>query len=197
MQFIYDNLTAALVAGVVLLTLAFLTTDRRQTTIDGTRFHAAREMHRTMAEMFERDVRNIGTGVPAGEPMILLKNATTFRFLASIDGGGSVVTIEYRRVNAGTTPDGAQTYRVERYVNGIREGGSSDWVTRFDVDLLTLNDAPVSSTQLMLTRKVVVRLETMVPYEESLNAPRRNRMPVRRLYWESVYRPNNLARMGV
>lgn len=189
MQFIFDNLVATFVGTVVILVLLGLSTSWTEEGIDQTQTHMTREMQRTLVEMFERDVINIGANVPVGDPMIAELTDSTFAFYGAVNGTGVAKYIRYR-VKPVTQPDGTVLYGVERWVDGAYTGGSPALLEWFEVRLLDGNDNPVSAPYTS-ARKVALRFKSRMPFE---TASRSRSAGLQHLHWESVYRPTLLDR---
>ena len=189
MQFIFDNLVAMLVGLVVILILLGLTTDWSTESIDRTRQHMSRESQRALAEMFERDILNVGANVPVGSPMIVENSATNFAFYSAINGSGVAKLIEYKLVPV-VQPDGSTLYKIERWVDGSYSGGSSVYFRWFEVKLLQANNlvAPAPYTD---ARKVVIRFQSVLPYTAEIE---KETAALQHMNWESTYQPTLLAR---
>ena len=200
MTFLFDRMLAGLVGMTVLLILVALTTSRTATTYDATRYHAAKQMQRNLVEMLERDVLNLGTGVPVGSPMVLANEADRFAFRAAVNGSGVARLIEYRRIPVSGDPAGEDSlFRIERWVDGEITGGTSGLVTHFSVALQDSTGADVGSA-FIDARRVAVRTELAVPLEGGASTVASSAdasVPVRRMAWETVFEPSNLRRGGL
>lgn len=190
MQFIFDNLVATFVGTVVILVLLGLSTTWTEEGIDQTQTHMTREMQRTLVEMFERDVINIGANVPVGQPMIAELTDSTFAFYGAVNGTGAAKHIRYR-VKPVVQPDESVVYGVERWVDGEYSGGSPALLEWFEVKLQTANGAPVTTPPYTQARKIVLRFKSRPPFK---NMTRSNGAGLQHLHWESVYRPTLLDR---
>lgn len=188
MQLILDNLVALLVGTVVLVILLALTTGWSTETRDRTRAYTTREMQRSLAEMFERDVFNIGANVPVGDPMLVENSDSVFSFHGAVNGSGAARLIEYRLVSHSVSDS---TYKIERWVDGVYTGGSAGLLKSFEVDLLSENDVPVTTAPYSAARKVVIRFQSALPYASEIESERAS---LRQMNWESVYQPALLAR---
>lgn len=190
MQFIFDNLVALLIGTVVLLILLGLMTDWSTESMDRTRQHMTRESQRALAEMFERDILNVGANVPVGSPMILENSTGNFSFYSAVNGTGVAKQIDYKLIPV-SQPDGSTLYQIERWVDGAYSGGSSVYFRWFEVKLLDASNNAVTTAPYTDARKVVVRFQSVLPYTSSIETERAS---LRHLNWESVYQPTLLAR---
>ena len=188
MQLIFDNLIALLVGTVVLLLLLGLSTDWTTENRDRTRQHMTREMQRSLAEMFERDVLNVGANVPVGDDILVANTDSLFSFWGAVNGSGVARLIEYK-LKAETQEDGTDLYRIERYVDGTYSGGSPALLRWFEVKLLDVNDSPVTAAPFTDARKILIRFQSVLPYQ-----PDNEVASLRHLNWESVYQPTLLDR---
>ena len=190
MQLIFDNLVALLVGTVVIVILLGLTTDWSAENRDRTRQHMTRNTQRNLADMFKRDILNVGSNVPPGETMIVDSSPTRFAFRGSVNGGGSIQLIEYLLVPA-IQASGDTLYQVERRVDGTYTGGSPALLRWFEVKLLNANDVHVTAAPYTSARKVMIRFQSVLPYNEEIGA---RQSTSRQMNWESTYTPSLLDR---
>lgn len=189
MHFIFDNLVAMMVGLVVILILLGLTTDWSTESMDRTRQHMSRESQRALAEMFERDILNVGANVPVGNPMIVENSASNFAFYSAINGSGVAKLIEYKLVPV-VQPDSTTLYKIERWVDGDYSGGSSVYFRWFEVKLLKANNTPAPAPYTE-ARKVLVRFQSVLPYTDQIE---NDGGVLQQMNWESVYQPTLLGR---
>ncbi len=192
MQLIFDNLVALLVGTVVIVILLGLTTNWSTESRDRTRQHMTREMQRNLAEMFERDVLNVGANVPVGEPIIVENSPTRFAFNGAVNGSGAAQLIEYRLMEE-PQANGSSLYRVERWVEGAYTGGSPGLMRWFEVKLLKTDAAgqDVPATTYAEARKIMIRFQAVLPYASEVGS---DQASLRQMNWESVYQPSLLDR---
>ena len=196
MQLIFDNLVALLVGTVVMVILLGLTTDWSMENRDRTRQHMTRNTQRNLADMFKRDVLNVGSNVPVGEAMIIDNSPTRFAFRGAVNGSGSAQLIEYRVVPA-VQASGDTLYQVERHVNGTYTGGSPALLRWFEVKLLKPDpldpskNIPATDLNFADVRKVMIRFQSVLPYNEEVGV---KASTSRQMNWASVYTPSLLDR---
>ena len=195
MQLLFDHLIATVVGTVLLIAVALAATGRSEDVRDSTRYYAAKNHQTALADMLQRDLLNIGAGLPFGDPMITAVAEDSVTFYTAINGVGTPELITYRRVVVGSTDHGDPLYEVRRYVGdgpGRRHDGTGLLVTRFEINLADASGGAVTTAAAASTvRTATVRIENVMPY--AVRA-RHGTAPMARNYWEATYRPPNLAR---
>ena len=188
MQFLFDNLAAILVLGVVGIMLVGLSLTRAESSRDETRFYAHQTAQALFAEQVERDLTLAGIETPSGHSAIQTATADQFAFHGLVDdeNGG---LIEYRRIPVSTT-GGVTLYRIERWTDGSLSGASSGSVTRFD--LTPLGADGVTAVAASSARAISADIEWALPFEE--DGPGAARQSMRRSVWSTVIRPVALQR---
>jgi hypothetical protein len=189
MQFIFDNLVATIVAGIAGLLFVAMTMMHGEGTRDQTRLFAHQRGQATFTEMMETDLTNAGILTPSGADPIQAATATSFSFYGLVDEDGTGGLIEYREVPAGTL-DGSPVVAVERWVDGVRTGGSGGVLSRFTITPLGDGGTPLGAGSLGSTRAVEVDAEWVIPHAETGDAVRRQAM--RRSAWTTYLRPIGL-----
>ncbi len=175
MYFIFDNLTASIVGGIVLMMLFGIQSRIQSNTVESTIMYAAKNQTLQFAELLERDLSNAGYLSTPGDQAIL-RHATrntsgeittdTLEFWGS-DGSGLRTRVRYVLEKTKTaTIDGefVQLYQVNRYENNMlawkTAGASLPTLTEFRIDLLdSANNGVVSIAD---ARKIRVRFEAAV-----------------------------------
>jgi hypothetical protein len=133
---ILDHLTALLVVAVVILLLLTSQRDGQEASRDSMVRATSRGLLNQTTDWIERDLANIGAGVPTNEPAILTFGWTpeqrTFTFLTIADtsAGATVETVRYELARASSAGDSAGIglyHELRRYTLG--EGGTvlSSW----------------------------------------------------------------------
>jgi hypothetical protein len=142
-----DHLSAILVAGAVMLISAaafvMLGTGAREEV----QLHAGGAFRESFVSQIETDFENLGAGLLANETAVLSRDSAHVRFRSVKDQGGTPAVIEYRRVDAGVE-DGVQLYRIDRYADGVRTGGSNGRLVTFDLTFRDASGAEVPATSL-------------------------------------------------
>lgn len=175
MYFIFDNLTASIVGGIVLMMLFGIQSRIQSNTVESTIMYAAKNQTLQFAELLERDLSNAGYLSTPGDQSIL-RHATrnsggtvttdTLEFWGS-DGNGLRTRVRYvLDKTSSATIDGetVQLYQVNRYENNIigwkNAGASLPTLTEFRIDLLdSANNGVVDIAD---ARKMRVRFEAAV-----------------------------------
>jgi len=189
MQFLFDNLIATAVAGVGALLLIGISLGRAEGTRDNTRVYAHQQMQAQFTEQLEVDLTNAGILVPTGSTAVQTATASSFSFYGLVDRNGTAGLIEYREVAAGTL-DGSPVVAVERWVDGVRTGGSAGVLSRFSITPLGAGGSPLGAASLGATRAFEVDAEWVLPFIEAGDAARRQAM--RRSAWTTYLRPVGL-----
>ena len=189
MQFLLDNLVATVVAGVVSLLLVAISVDRAEGTRDAVRLQAHQSVQTSFTEQLEWDLTNAGVLVPSGATAVQTITGDTFSFYGLVDTVGTSGLISYVRVPADSL-DGSAVFAVERYVDGVRSGGTVGVLSRFDIDALSNGGVPVTIGTLDQTRSVRVSTEWVLPFAEDDGA--RTRQALRRSAWSTHVRPLGL-----
>lgn len=194
MQLIFDNLIALLVGTVVLVILLGLTTDWTTENRDRTRQHMTREQQRVLAEMFERDVLNIGANVPVGDPILVANTDSLFSFYGAVNGSGVARLIEYK-LKAEMQADSTTLYRIDRHIDGAYSGGTQAVLNWFEVKLLKpdpsdpTKDVLATDPSFSDARKVKIRFQATLPYKSN-----NEDASLRVTNWETIYQPSLLNR---
>lgn len=208
MQLIYDNLVAVIVSTLLIIVLMTVKLRTQETSIDATRFHAAKTLQAQFINVIEYDLEELGSGVPTGENMIhkyardsLGLDCIEFE-KEFVDTGGNIRLgrVRYERQPAGSYATSDTTFvplfRFERLVeaeNGsmVSGGGSGESVLRFDLDLLGEDGQPVNDN-LNGAESIEIALETAMPFELAGRGSR-ERTAVQRMSWQGQFRPSNLS----
>lgn len=138
-----DHLIALLVLGVLLMILLATQRDGRVASVEGVIRSDARAVLNQTADWIERDLANLGAGVPDGEAALVAyawapeHAAFTFRTMPDTSAEAVAETVRYERVDVsgGEVP----RYEVRRYVltdaGGDLQGRTPPTVRAFDVTL--------------------------------------------------------------
>ena len=162
MQFLLDHLSAALVGGVVILILGVIGIRAGESTTGAQIYESSRRYNQAFAQQLEGDLLNVGYGVPAATDPLLEWTDSTFRFLRRIDtlAASPVAEVTYRRATVGAVEiDGAAVplYRVDRFVDGVRTGGSPPTLSAYRLALVTRSGAETADLDAALGVRVAFR----------------------------------------
>lgn len=187
MQFIHDHLIATIVGAILLMVLLTLRLEQQRANVEATQFYAVKKQQIALIDMIERDIENVGSGVPLGEPMILQADAEGLRFRKELADGTQAEVAYLREGPAGTVSlNGTEVpvYHVRRIVRDVNDpsrvdsGGAFESILQFQVRL-----HPYDPANLDAARAIEVTLESALPSGVS----------VPRSAWTAVFRPANLA----
>ncbi len=204
MHVIYDNLIAVLISGFLLLILVQLNRSGNEARVDSTRYYAGRIQATAFTETLQRDFRNIGSGVDAAQTMIDAfqwdSNDKYIEFYTTVGSGAGapVEQIRYEvenapdcqtRVSRNATPDPIPCFRVDRSVwdgtQFVKDGGSMDTLTEFEIELRDGNGTSVAGN-LDDTREITLQMVAMSPLGEE--------RIIKRMRWQTRFHPFNLTR---
>ncbi len=148
-----DYLSAILVSMAVGVLLLVIMQNARETNIDATKYYASKSHALHIMDTIQRDVRNLGAGVPDTDAAILSRTGddptTLFQFYATVDTATTAdpILIQYRLSEAeGPCPE-ATCYHFTREVavDGafVAIGGGNNILTQFRITLLDENNVEV------------------------------------------------------
>lgn len=196
MQLLLDHLFVVVAGAILLLSVLLLQGERSEEVRDSTRYYSAKNYQTALVDMVQRDLLNLGTDIPLGQPMIVAIGVDSVSFYSAVNGVGGSKLITYRRRFTGQTINESPVYAIDRFVGeGISRThtGTGLLVSRFDIEFADESGTPVTLADAHRARIATVRIENVLPFEarEShgglhLATPHRN-------YWEGTYRPLNLA----
>ena len=193
MQFIYDNMIAAMVAAIVLFMLIGVQLSAQRANIDANLHYMSRAQTLSLIEMIERDFPNVGAGVePGTDPMIesydWSGSTRWFEFRAATEPSESAPVERIRYVVSPSDSPiceevAVDCLKVERLVDdgsGFRpSGASAGTLTEFEIEL-----TPSTGT-LRDVRGIHVRLAALsMAGEASL---------ISRTSWETRFHPFSLG----
>lgn len=168
MQFLLDHLSAAVIAGGVILLLAVFARTEQGSSVEAAGYHANRVAALAVSDQLTSDLRNLGMGVPAGSPSVLAleeegDETVAFEFVTAID---VPVRVRYRLVEA---EDRLELRREVYDGAAFVPAGPAIAVEGFRVDLLDDSGAAVVPNQSIVgtgsLRALRVRVETAAPYQ--------------------------------
>ena len=201
MQFFLDHIIAAVIGITIVILLARTQIDTQSANADALRFYSNRVQTLAFVELMQRDFQNIGTGVAAGDEMILSLSSdsptTAFEFMATPDttATASLQRIRYDLVQAGTVQvkiggvvQVKPRYEVRRMLYSgtgfILTGKSSAGVLEFKVNVY--NAAGIDAgTNYRQARSVAVSLAMVSSAgQDGITGEAR---------WQSQFRPLSLS----
>jgi len=148
MQLILDNVAALVVYTTVAVAIATLQLSTVQSTTEMSIAYMSKKQTLEFADMLEQELKLIGTGTAQKITNVTTNSdgqTTDFRFWWN--DGSTDFEVQYQLVPVDSvTIDGAliPIYRMDRYVNGAKEGGSTP--TLRDFVITPLDDAGNATT---------------------------------------------------
>lgn len=175
MQFIFDNLSAILIAGVLFLILVAVNHRTRVAAVESSNYYALKQQQLSFIEVLKRDMQNVTELQTITEDPMTME----FRFLARTDPSDPKDhTIVYRRVSAGEQ-EGYTVYQIRRYVDGSADGGSM--ATMLNWSIVAQNEEGNQVTNVENARQLFLRFEALNPFAEGET--------IGRSRWEATFRP--------
>ncbi|HET6569472.1 MAG TPA: hypothetical protein VFG50_16000 [Rhodothermales bacterium] len=186
MQFILDNMLAAVIAATLFLMLVVLSVRGMNTTINATNSYALKKQELNFVEVLKQDLHGVKKVLtPIEDPA-----DSTFRFRAKINtdiNDTSTVVVEYHRIFV-EMRDTVALYQIQRSEDGQAGGASMLTVTDWKIEALNADGNPVTSSTLDKAEQIHIRFEAAAPWKED--------DVVRRSRWEVTFHPP-LLRNGV
>lgn len=175
MQFVLDNLSAVLIAGVLFLILVGVNHRSRIAAVESSNFYALKQQQLSFVELLKRDMQNVTAFESTTEDPI----TNEYRFTARTDPADPAEhQVVYRRVLQGTQ-DGANLYKIQRLVDGVEIGGSMATLVTWEI--VSQNDEGVQVDDPANARQVFIRFEAMNPFQEGETVDRSR--------WQATFRP--------
>lgn len=175
MQFIFDNLAAILIAGVLFLVLVAVNQRSRVAAVETSNYYALKQQQLSFVETVKRDLQNVTSLDTVTEDPTTLEFRFTARTDPSVSAEHSVV---YRREAVGTR-DGHNLYQIIRSVDGVSAGGSMS--TMLNWVIVAQNEEGLQVPNVDDARQIFLRFEALNPYSEGET--------VGRSRWEATFRP--------
>lgn len=175
MQFIFDNLSAILIAGVLFLVLVAVNHRSRVAAVETSNYYSLKQQQLSFVETLKRDMQNVtALETVAEEPATL-----EFRFSARTNpADASDHDVTYRRQSAGMK-EGKNVYVVKRYVDGVADGGSMSTILTWQI--VAQNEEGVAVLDVANARQIYIYFETLNPFSKSET--------VESSRWEATFRP--------
>ena len=175
MQFIFDNLSAILIAGVLFLILVAVNHRSKIAAVESSNYYALKQQQLSFVEVLKRDMQNVTELQTITEDPMSLE----FRFRARTDPNDTNIhNVVYRRV-AGTEQEGQTVYQIRRYVDGSPDGGSMATIVTWNI--VAQNEQGVQVTDVDNARQVFLSFEALNPFEKGET--------VGYSQWEATFRP--------
>lgn len=175
MQFIFDNLAATLIAGVLFLMLVAVNHRSRMSAVESSNYYALKQQELSFVEILKRDLQNVTALHDITEDPVSME----FHFEARTDPSSTTThDVIYRRVGQGSQ-DGQELYQVQRLVDGVAAGGSMSTIVTWE--LVAQNEEGVQVADVANARQVYVRFEALSPYQQSETIDKSR--------WEATFRP--------
>jgi hypothetical protein len=177
MHILLDKLGASIVAATIFLMVFNVNINNKQTMNETTAFYTLTRQTENLAKILRRDLQGIESVITISETA-LAGGITQFSFVSRIGQDTTKQTIVYRKVPA-SSDEGIQFYNIERLVNGVANGGSSNIITDWKIE--ALNEDAGAITDPDDTAQIYVRFEAALPHIETKT--------VESIRWESRFFP--------
>ncbi len=175
MQFIFDNLSAILIAGVLFLILVAVNHRTRISAVEASSYYSMKQQQLSFVEILKRDMQNVSEIETATEDPLSLE----FRFRARTDPSDPTIrTVIYRRAMMGEY-DGVSLYQIRRFVDGTMDGGSPSTILSWEI--VAQNEEGVTVNDVANARQVFIRFEATAPVSDG--------QTISRSKWEASFRP--------
>jgi Tfp pilus assembly protein PilE len=201
MAFLYDNLTATVIAMTVVLILAAIQVRATQQNVAQTSRHIVKSQAQTLASWMEDDLEQLGENMTADGIAFDAPQKEdsewapggwiTREFSFYRDSSDVRLETRYEIDSTGTqTVDGETRtlYELKRYHEGFQDGESSPTLGYFDVDMLDRNADVIANpaTNRDSVRSIRVQFSVVAPYQN-------REMSIRVVHFGSVVVRNPLA----
>lgn len=201
MFFLQDHLISIIIAGVVLLALAQIFLEARDSGIDSTAQYSGNIHALSFIDVIQRDFQNIGAGVDALDPMIIdykwdnTDKYFVFRGIVEPDTSTTIDQIRYQLVQTDsiqTHIDGTlqfvSVYEIQREKlnSGVYQFAGASVATIRDFEIVLKNDiGTVLSANWDSTRQVEVKMITVPPLAPDQVQYHKE--------WQTTFRPMSLT----
>ncbi len=192
MYFIWDNLAAGLIALVLVVLLIGMQFRVSQVSNDRTALYAAKKHTLELADFVSRELSNVGSNLPEGQ-RITKRTVNAYGLTDTLEFGrlnstGDTLRLAYILTADDSVAIGDTTvtlYRMQRYENGVEDGGSTPSLRDFQIELLDADGVAVG-TRYDDTRQIRISLSSLVPFGD----PEDHYVP--QTFWGTTLRPNTL-----
>lgn len=182
MQILFDHLSSLIIGSVVMMMMAVVTHRSQQESIEAT----AHEMFLRQQTSFVKNVLRQDM-VSATRVKTTEEQSGTFVFYTRLKDG-SEAKVTYRRLSTGSLDDGTPLYRIERNVDGSRDGGSMGRLTQWTIEARNENNIAVSDPA--QARRIYVSFEAAYPVADKSGTTEKRT-------WEATYRPAQMSKKVV
>lgn len=187
MQFILDHIAAILIYVTIAFAIATLQMRTMASTTEATIAYMSKKQTLEFADVLEQEIKLIGTGT-AQKITNITTNADgqTTNFTFWWNDGVDDLEVEYRLIETDIITVGGeeiQRYRMDRYVNGVIDGGSPSTLRDFRIEPLDENGTPTGAATAVMVRAQVVNTYPMGDPDKML---------IGRTFWGMTLLPMNL-----
>lgn len=177
MQLLLDNLTATIIASVIVLMMMVVKLRGQETLAETTAFYAMTKQGETFAKVVRRDMQGLADVYTVEEDPA----DSTFRFKGRVGNDPTLYDITYRREWV-KSRDGVDFYQIKRLVDGQPAGNSGPIVTDWEIQALNKDGLPITDpSKTADCRQVYVQVEVASSFFETET--------VKRVNWESTFYP--------
>ena len=187
MQLILDNIAATIIFSAVALAFATQQLYSSRSSIETTVSYMAKKQTLEVAGVLEQELKMIGEGTLEDIDLIETNaDGQTTRFIFWRNDGTADLRIEYRLVPTDTVEINGATvprYRMDRYVNDVKSGGSSSTLRDFRIEALDESGNVVPASSAVLIRASILDTYPIGELDD---------MHLGQTYWGMTLRPENL-----
>lgn len=187
MQLILDNIAATIIFSAVAFAFATMQLFSSRSSIETTVSYMAKKQTLELAATLEQELKMVGEGT-LNDIDLIETNASgqTTRFVFWRNDGTGDLKIEYRLVPTDTVEiDGVTIprYRMDRYVNDVKNGGSSSTLRDFRIETLDESGSVVPAESTVLIRASILDTYPIGDFDD---------MYLGQTYWGMTLRPEEL-----
>lgn len=169
MHVLLDNLSAAVIGAMIMLMLVRFNTQNGQNLVETAAYYQLSTQTDAFGDILRRDLQGIE------EVYTVDGSSGEFRFKGHIAEEATASVITYKVVKETS----ARGLLIERYVDGVLQGGSSDIIAEWNI--VALNQQAGAITDPDDAAQILVQFETVPPVgEEGV---------VEGLIWEASFHP--------
>ena len=175
MQFVFDNISAILVAGVLFLVLVAVNHRSRVAAVESSNYYALKQQQLSFVDVLKHDMQNITQLQTITEDPLTME----FRFRARTDPSDTNDhAVIYRRESV-TQQEGVTVYQIRRYVDGNYDGGSMSTIVTWNI--IAQNQEGIQVTDVDNARQLFLHFESLNPFEKGET--------IGRSRWEATFKP--------
>ena len=187
MQFILDNISALVVYIAIAFTVVIIQVRSTQSTSEMTIAYISKKQTLEFTDLLEQELKLIGTGTAQKITNVTTNgDGQTTDFTFWWNDGATDFEVQYQLVTVDTVTvngDPVARYRMDRYVNGVRDGGGPSTLKHFRIEPLDASGNVTTAASAVMVRAQVVNTYPMGDLDN---------MYLGRTFWGMTLLPTNL-----